>query len=154
MASAGYRIADEPRPSGLTHLVVSPVWCLFAIMFGGVWVSWPWFLLNAKAIGSPNLGRDVLWLVLGLLGLVGLSIGALFLSKEAFGYYFVLIIGLKLVLSYRLYISQARAFELYQYFGGPVRNGVLVVVAGAFLRGAVLPETSSPLTILLLLVLS
>ena len=154
MATAGYRIADEPIPGGLAHLTVNPVWCLFAVMFGGVWLSWPWFLLNAKALGSPTLRRDVIFIVLSALGVAGLAFGGLLIGAELFRYYAVVLIAAKLVVSYRIFISQSRSFEIYSHFDGAVRNGMLVVAAGFFLRGRVLPEPDSLWSTVLLLVMS
>ena len=49
-----YRIGDEPRPGALARVAVDPMWPLLAVMLGGVWLSWPWFVLNGVVVGSPT----------------------------------------------------------------------------------------------------
>ena len=46
VTGSGYRIADEPRPGAMEHLAVDPLWPFLAIMFGGAWLSWPWFVFK------------------------------------------------------------------------------------------------------------
>ena len=46
----------------------------------------------------------------------------------------------KLAVSYWLFTLQSRSFGLYQYFGGPVRSGALVVIAAFFLRPRLVAE--------------
>lgn len=153
MSELAYRIADEPRPSGLAHLVVNPVWPLLAVMFGGVLLSWPWFLFNAQAVGSPTRRREALWVVGGLAGSVvillciiqvGELVGTLGTSY--------LLVGLtvwKLFVSYWLYILQSRSFHLYEHFGGRVRNGMLVVVLGFFVLEKIYARMPNFLTFIL-----
>ena len=147
MSETGYRILDEPTPSKLSHLAVQPLWPLLAIMFGGAWISWPWFALNAFAVGSPTKIKEVLWAVGGFFGTAILTIGiALMNGAEIVGEVGVqyLIVGItvwKLLVTYRLYLLQARTFSLYEYFGGTVRNGLLVVFLATFLRPQVLANS-------------
>ena len=54
----GYAIADEPEASRLAHLTVRPSMPLLALMLGGAWIAWPWFALNAYAMGSPTRRRE------------------------------------------------------------------------------------------------
>jgi hypothetical protein len=137
----GYRIADEPRAGLLAHLTVNPLWPLFAVMFGGAWLSWPWFVLNGWAMGSPTRVRETLfglgaW-VGSVLLLVALIIGGESLPEGGFKYLFLLHILYKLGVTYRLYVWQMRPFQLHEYYDGPVRNGVLVLVAGFLLGSSV-----------------
>jgi hypothetical protein len=37
--ASSYRIEDEPRPGGLEHLAVGPVWPFFSLMFAGSWLE-------------------------------------------------------------------------------------------------------------------
>ena len=67
MASDGYHIPDEPRPGGLVRWAVNPVWPFIAVMLGGAWLSWGWFLFNGAAIGSPSRARERLLVAVGLL---------------------------------------------------------------------------------------
>ena len=45
-------------------------------------------------------------------------------------------------MSYWLYTLQNRSFGLYRYFGGPVRNGALIIFAALFLRSGLLSSLS------------
>jgi hypothetical protein len=134
-----YRIDDEPRPGALAHLVVSPILPLFGVMFGGALVSWPWFILNSLAVGSPTRNREILWAIAGFCGNVALiltifTVAATDLIGEL-GIQYALV-GLtvwKLLVSYSLYLLQSRSFHLYEHFGGQVRNGIVVVIIASFL---------------------
>jgi hypothetical protein len=54
------------------------------------------------------------------------------------GYAFLVLVGWKLLVSYRLTMLQSRVFELYTYFGGVARSGGPVVLVGYFARRALL----------------
>ncbi len=133
----GYRIADEPRAGGLVQLTVNPLWPLFAVMFGGAWLSWPWFVVNGWAMGSPTRVRETLFVVAAWVGsvllLVALLVAGASLPEGGFKYLFLLHILYKLGVTYRLYVWQMRPFQLHQYYDGPVRNGVFMVIAGYLL---------------------
>lgn len=139
-----YRVLDEPNPGGFSHLAVNPLWPLLAVMLGGVWLSWPWFVLNGFAVGSPTRSRELGLALGGLVGTAGLLVllGWLryqdLLGDVGFSYAVVGLVVWKLLVSYWLYVLQARTFGLYEYFGGTVRNGALVVVLALFLRPRVL----------------
>jgi len=154
-AADGYRPIDEPLPSGLAHLTVNPIWPLFAVMFGGPWISWPWFVLNAFAFGSPGRFRDAALAVGGFVATVVLVVGMLALGalqvvpEGAIPYLFVLVTAFKLGVSYVLYARQAHPFAIHEHFGGPVRSGILGVVAGMVGRGVL--EGSLPGLLLLVL---
>ncbi len=141
---AAYRILDEPSPSGLAHLIVHPMWPLLSIMLAGAWLAVPWFVLNSLALGSPTLRKELSVAVLGSLGVLALALGLgllhrlLRLPQGAISYLFVLIVLWKLAVGYWLFDLQKRTFALHEYFGGAVRNGMLVVAAGYLLKGWVL----------------
>lgn len=158
--SDGYRIIDEPQPGLMAHLTVNPFWCLFGVMFGGTWLSWPWFIFNGWAMGSPSRRQELLWAVLGLVcvslaatGLV-LALDRNDIAIETFRYCVVGVVGLKLVVSYRIMLLQSQTFELHEYYGGIVRNGALGVLAGYFLRSHVLPDVEGPVSLILVLVMA
>lgn len=146
MPHDGYRIADEPKPGALQHLVVDPLWPFLAIMFGGAWLSWPWFIFNGFAVGSPSRRRE---LAIALGGFVA-SAGALFVLFYAVGigwlptgglpYGLLVVVVVKLAVTYWLHVLQASTFEIYTYYGGAVRSGVIVLVAAYFLNRAVGPK--------------
>jgi len=149
-----YRIVDEPAPSPLERLTVNPFWPLLGSMLGGAWLAWPWFALNSFALGR---GRrfDVDLAVLGL----GLSLNAalvLGLEKalqlhliEGAQYFALIPQAARLTVLYIVFLRQQRTFQLFEHFGGVGRNGMLVVILAAFMRGSVL----SPLPPLLRLLL-
>lgn len=134
-----YRIADEPRPSTITHLAVNPFWPLFGLMFGGAWLAFPWYVLNGKAIGSPTLKREVSLAVIALAG--SFLLAALLLAADRQGlltkatapYALLAMTIWKLGFAYWIYATQARTFSIYEHFGGVVRNGLLVVVLASIL---------------------
>lgn len=135
-----YRIEDEPQPGRLAQAAVNPVWPLLAVMFGGAALSWPWFALNGFAVGSPHRRRELAWAAGGFAGNVAIVVGIVFLANAGIlaglGVRYALV-GLtvwKLAVSYWLYTVQSRSFGLYRHYGGPVRNGALVIFAAFFLR--------------------
>lgn len=139
-----YRIEDEPQPGAWTHLVVHPMWPLLAVMFGGAFVSWPWFAVNGFAVGSPTRRRELALAVGGFVGSLVITVAVLLLaSKEILSaagvrYAMISLTVWKLAVSYWLYVLQSRSFALYEHFGGTVRNGLAVVFIAAFARGRVL----------------
>lgn len=151
---ATYELIDEPRPGGLARLAVKPFWPLLAVMLGGAWISWPWFVLNGFAVGSPTRRRELLWAIAGFAGsfalivLLGLLAQA-GLAGLGLGYAAISIVVYKLYVTYMLYTLQARSFSLYEYFGGETRNGVFVLIAAAVLRQRLLENLPGLLQILL-----
>jgi hypothetical protein len=135
---ATYRIQDEPHPSTLGHLVVNPLFPLLACMMAGPWLSLPWFVLNGVALGSATRRKElVLALLQPLVTLVLLFLlGALLklgvLTQASAPYAFVALTVWKLAAAYFLYNWQQHGFALHEYYGGTVRNGLPVVLLGAF----------------------
>ena len=114
-------------------------------MFGGAWLSWPWFAFNAFAIGSPTRFRELALAIGGFAGSAAISMGLLTavqqgaLSGSAVRYAVIVLTVWKLVVSYVLYGWQSRSFHLYEHFGGTVRSGfALAMVAGFVLRNPIL----------------
>ncbi|MES2638386.1 MAG: hypothetical protein V4850_02860 [Myxococcota bacterium] len=158
MATASYRLPDEPRPGALGQIVVHPMWPLLAVMFGGVWLSWPWFIVNAWALGSPTRVRETLTVVAGLVGscalLAGLFVfaGMTDMPPDAIDYLLVVLVIWKLGVSYLLAELQGRSFAVYEWYGGIARNGLFVALAGGmFLRPRVAAALDSGLLQLVLL---
>jgi hypothetical protein len=156
-STASYRIVDEPAPSHWSQLAVDPFWPLLAFMFGGTWLAWSWYVVNGHAIGSPTRWRETALVVGGVL--VSLALALLFAWAGTAGYlsradawWALLVITLwKMGVSYWLFVLQRRTFDLYTYFGGRVRSGVFVVVAGFFLRDEVLALVPQGLWLLVVL---
>lgn len=145
-AGAGsYHIEDEPRPGGLEHLAVGPVWPFFALMFAGSWLAFPWFVFNGFAVGSPTRYRELALAIGGFAGSFLLAVGLVVLhgrgvlSEAGLPYFGVVLTVWKLGVGYVLHHLQSRTFHLYEHFGGQARNGLPIVFLGGFLgRGAVL----------------
>ncbi|MFN7143175.1 MAG: hypothetical protein ACK4YP_05320 [Myxococcota bacterium] len=134
-----YRLPDEPRPGALANVVVHPMWPLLAVMFAGPWLSWPWFVLNAWALGSPTRVRETLYALGGFLGSAAL-LGAIVVAvvtidrgEDIVPYLMIGVTVWKLAVSYVLSELQGRGFELYTWYGGVARNGFFVAVLGGML---------------------
>ncbi len=139
MSATTYHIEDEPRPGALQHLAVQPFWPLFAIMFAGSWLALPWFAFNGFAVGSPTRFKEAALAIAGLVGNAALVLGLFLLhgtgvvSDTLLPYCFVMITVWKLGVCYVLHVWQSRSIALYEYFGGVLANGALVIVAASFL---------------------
>jgi hypothetical protein len=150
MSQSIYSIADEPKPGGLSHLVVNPLWPLLAFMLGGTWFGWGWFVLNGVALGSATLRREISLVAAGFIGsFVILSIGGIFLtsydSNNPIGIRFILLTVTvwKLTISYLLYVMQERSFAIYSYYNERVRNGLIIVILGVLVGHRVIAALSS-----------
>jgi hypothetical protein len=155
--AAAYRIPDEPSFGGLSTVAVQPFWPLVAVMFGGAWLSWPWFALNGFAVGSPTRFRELALAVGGFAGSLAISIGILILAGRGtlagsgISYAIVVLTVWKLLVSYLLYTLQSRSFHLYEHFGGTVRQGYMALALGGFfLRKTVLTAVASQVWILVM----
>jgi hypothetical protein len=150
-----YRIIDEPEPSGLEQVIVNPIWPFFAAIFAGSWLAFPWFVLNAFALGGRRrftdlgialggmlLNAGVLWVIAGLLT-------SMTMDERSYAYVQLVPMGVRLVVLYILFQRQEQAFELFRHFGGQPKNGIFIVIAGSFLRARVLSELSPYWQILL-----
>jgi hypothetical protein len=142
--TAAYRILDEPQPGRLSQFVVDPMWPLFALMFGGAWFSWIWFVVNGQALGSPTRVREPLLALAGFMGVIVLSgiivwlLGTGTLPEDKLRYAALLVTLWKLAVCYWLYSLQSRSFDVYEYYGGSVRNGFVFVIVGYFIQGSAL----------------
>lgn len=141
----GYHIVDEPAPTTLEQVIVNPVWPLLASMFAGAWLAYPWFVLNAFALGGRRRFADLSIAIGGfLVSALCLFACAVLADRELLGnalpYTLLLPVAVRLVSFYWLFMRQEQVFGLYTYFGGKTRNAMLVVVAAAFLRSRLLGE--------------
>ncbi len=138
--ATSYHLADEPHPSTLNRFAVQPFWPLLGTMLGGVWLAWPWFALNSFAVGSPTQRRELLWLGIGVAGALLLTVILVALYQQEVVSLTVAryaLLGLtvwKLGVSYTVFMLQGRTFQIYEYYGGEVKNG-LVVLLLAYLVG-------------------
>lgn len=137
---AGYQIADEPSPGALSRFAVDPVYPFLAAMIGGLWIAWPWFVFNSLAVGSPTFRKELVWLASGLVGLLVLATALVSLSRAGIitgvglDYARLALTVAKLGVVYAVHSFQSRTIEIYQYFGGELRNGFIVIVALIFLN--------------------
>lgn len=145
--TVSYRIKDEPQPSVWSHFAVNPLWPLLSMMLAGVWLAWPWFVLNGFIVGSPTRWRELVWIVSGLVGSVVVSLIIIALvetkiltSQFSVQYAFLIFVGWKLAVSYQVFMLQIETFELYEYYGGVVSNGIWVLLIGIFFRHKFLLE--------------
>jgi hypothetical protein len=136
-----YQIVDEPTPGRLRTVAVHPQWPLLGSMLCGAWLAWPWFVLNGIALGTPTRRREALTIAAGLLATIGLAAVVLWLvdrgvleSSISIRLALLVFFAFKLAVSYAVLLPQTRSFATYEYYGGTVRSGVPVVVAGMFLR--------------------
>jgi hypothetical protein len=141
MARSGYAILDEPQPGTLAKYVVNPFWPLLAMMMAGTWLAGPWFIFNGFAIGSSTR-KSEMWLVIGSVLTSAAFIGLLFvlvaqdMYPDALRPYVQIVLAvIKLSFAYVIVMRQQRSLALYEYYGGVVRNGALVLVAGVVMRG-------------------
>jgi hypothetical protein len=148
MATA-YRIVDEPAPSRFSNLVVNPFWALLALMLGGAWVGFPWFAFNSVAIGSATVRKELALSFAGLAGAAAIAAFLLHLSdvgtltRDLIPYAGTVLILWKLGIGYALHETQAPSFQLYTYFGGRSRKGLLVVIGGLVLRQVLITQLTS-----------
>lgn len=144
MSEATYHIEDEPRPGALQRAAVQPFWPLFSIMFAGSWLALPWFAFNGFAVGSPTRWREAGLALTGLFGTAVLAITLLVLRDTGripgslVPYLEVLITVWKLGVCYLLLVWQSRSIALYEYFGGVLANGLLVIVVARVLAPTLL----------------
>jgi hypothetical protein len=151
----GYRILDEPTPGSLGGYVVNPTFPMLALMLAGTWLAAPWFAFNALALGSPTARREIGLAVAMLAGAFLLVFGLLvaneqgLISAHGMAYWALIPIVRKLGFGYWLFMLQSRTFHLYEHFDGRVRNGLFLLLLGAFvMRSHVLDLIRDPLWIL------
>ena len=149
---SSYVICDEPRPSPLRDYVVRPSAPLLAMMLGGAWLAWPWFIVNSIALGSPTRRREIAMVLIAIAGSALLAVTAIALvdagviHTETQARLAGLVIRTwKLGMACWLVTLQARTFHVYEYYGGTVRSARPVLIAGLFLRGIVVGLLDSPI---------
>lgn len=151
-----YRIEDEPEPGSLAKLTVNPLFPMLAFMLGGSWLGWPWLVLNGWAMGSATRMRELAFVVAGWLGTLPVfygvvaAFGAVGLDDAYVPLAASVTLVFKVTVSYFTFVAQMRSFQLYRYFGGPVRNGLLLALASMFARGAVLGSIDDTYLVVLL----
>jgi hypothetical protein len=151
----GYRIVDEPAPTGLEQLIVNPIWPLLGSMFAGAWLAYPWFVLNAFALGGRRRWGDLAIAAAGItasaltLFVMAALLGSGFLDETTLPYAQLVPVGVRLTCFYWLFLRQEQVFGLFTYFGGQPRQALIVVVAAFFIRQKLLGEAPPVLQLLL-----
>jgi hypothetical protein len=144
-ASPTYRIVDARRPSRVGHLAVNPYFPFLALMLGGAWIGWSWFVFNAVALGSYTRTREIAVCAAALVGVPALALGVGNLYSNghigdiAFPYCQFLVTVVKLAPGYFVNDWQGRAAQLKEGFDSPLRNGMGLVVAATYLRFQIAP---------------
>jgi hypothetical protein len=144
-----YRIVDEPRGSRIEHLATRPYFPLLALVLGGAWVSWPWFAVNAIALGGMTRRREILLAVAGFAGSATIAgaiwalYGASVLGPRGLPYAYLVLTLWKLGVSYWLYELQERAAEIRQHYVGRLAGGAGLVMAALIARGLLAASASS-----------
>ena len=147
-----YQIADEPHPSdGRNSLVFRPSAPLFAVMWCGAWLAFPWFALNAFAMRSPTARREMKLAAIALAGTAALALGVYGLvdlgvieSRLTLQIALLAVTAYKLGFAYTLSTIQSRTFNVYTYYGGTVQKAMYVLIAGHYLRPLILGLVDSP----------
>ena len=144
MSSRGaYDIGDEQRTTGYA---VSPLWPLLALMFAGGWMAWPWAIMNSFWLDSPTRRQEILWSAAGAVGSMVIAAAILIWANEAqaeaeavvrLRYALIVLAVYKLACGYRVYLLQSRTLELYEFYGGRLRNALPLVLLGFVFRSSV-----------------
>ena len=141
---AKYRIADEPAPTSLARLAVNPLFPFLTVMLGGAGLGYAWFALNSYAVGSPTKQREIFWLVGGLAVTAVLWIATQvalangWLQTDDLPYALLVLIVAKLAATYAVYVLQSRTIEIYEYYGGVLKNGLPLVIVAMLFGGRLL----------------
>ena len=152
-----YRLADEPALGRWRAIAVDPNWPLVGLMLAGAWLGWPWFLVNARALGSPTRRRELAWVLAGLVG--SLVLGVLLLELLALGVLrgpVPLQLGLLAIATWKLIAAaavhglQGRPLPRCGGEGGEAQSGLGVLLVAVFVgRAIVLSLVDDPLWALL-----
>ncbi len=138
-----YEVADEQRSGGYA---VSPLWPLLALMFAGGWMAWPWAILNSYWLDSPTRKHEIYWAAFGAVGSMLIAAAILIWSNEAqseadavvrLRYALIALSVFKLAVGYRIYMLQSRTLELFEFYGGRLRNALPIVLLGFVFRSTV-----------------
>ena len=148
-----YEIADEPDDGGqFGNLAVSPQAPLLAAMMAGAWLAWPWFIVNAFALGSPTRRTEIGLVLLGVVGSVVLGVVTytlvdlgIIVSAVALQVALLANTAWKLGIAYWVSIVQGRTFHVYTYYGGRVRQPWGLLVLGMQLSWIVIDASENPL---------
>ncbi|NKF48995.1 hypothetical protein G3R49_00200 [Shewanella sp. WXL01] len=135
-----YQVIDEPQHSKMSKVTVNPMWPLLSSMVGGALFGWLWFAVNSFALNSPNRGKELLTIVIALFVFVaahvatGIFLNNGYLKGIPVDYVILILLCMKLVFSYKLFLMQMKSFSVYTHFEGKVANPVAGLIL-AYLAG-------------------
>ena len=141
-----YRLTDEPEPSALSRWAVRPLHPMLGLMLGGGWIAWPWFVLNAYALGSPTRRREAAIAAGAALVSVGYALTVMLLVESELlpvrvaRYLVIGLVALKLGAGYWIHVLQQRTFGIFEHFGGRVRDPRILIGIALMVRLFVLSE--------------
>jgi hypothetical protein len=147
-----YTIADEPHDTAWKQLVVSPTGPMLAEIVCGSWLSLPWFVVNAIALGSPTKRKEIALCVLQLI--VTIALGSLLIwlddrdlieSRTLMQLSVLAIVAWKVWIAYAITRIQSRVYQVYELYGGPARATTFVIAAGILVRPFVQGLSDDPL---------
>jgi len=131
-----YSIADEPKPSALAQFAVRPFWPFFALCLAGPWAGYGWYLLNAAAIGSPTLRREIAYVIAGFLGVAVIMFAFPFViamlgiaPESAAPYIRDILLSWRLLIGYQLLVLQSPPVAILEHYGGKTRDGLIALIA-------------------------
>jgi hypothetical protein len=148
-----YQIADEPAAGDRRgYFVFRPDAPLLGAMLCGSWLAFPWFAVNALALGSPTARREVTLAAFALAIKVALAFTIYALvdagvieSRLALRLALLGLSACKFGMAYALSIIQARTFEVYEYYGGAVQRTFIVIVAARYVTPLLFGLSPSPI---------
>ncbi len=133
-ANTVYRILDEPQPGAFARLVVNPFWVILTLMLGGGWIGWPWFVVNALALGSGHKLREIALVLASFAFAFSFTSGVLYaMFSDLIGvtharYLMIAVPAAKMAFGFAVFRMQERSFALYEHFGGHDRRAAMVVL--------------------------
>ncbi|MCF6299961.1 MAG: hypothetical protein L3J52_02415 [Proteobacteria bacterium] len=127
-----YIIVDEPKVKFFENLIVNPVVILFAAMivpmlfnipfYGRWWLPFVWLIFNGIALGSPTLKKEIVYVLFGLLVLLGFFLLIGFLAQQniqsrfsIFDYLIIVMYGMFFLFLYLVVFLQDAPYQIYQY---------------------------------------
>ena len=119
-----YRIADEPRLSRLSRVVVNPFIILLLSMLLMFELGTVWLLFNGFAMGSPyarrnllvTLGAVVVFFAAYVGASVGLGVTEGGANLEYAPYFRLAVRTFWILVCYYLFMSQMKIYPLFQYY--------------------------------------
>lgn len=127
-----YTIIDEPKTRFLEHLIINPIFILFAAMimpllvdlpyFGRWWLPFVWLLLNGFILGSPTILKESIYSAIGLIIISALFYLAYYLINSGIQFEFSIVSyvvifmqGIFFLFLYLIVFLQLAPYQIYQY---------------------------------------